>query len=264
MSVLAERGSEGYMGQVGGAESGVGIGTGEQQQQQGDRDATSFDSNSSGSGTMGGIGGGADALAGLSEQARITAAVMGVPYVPDLEHGMVENLAAVGIEAATSAGQEQQQQQEGMRGQQGRGGGEGSASMSLGGYIASAAAEATTAAAANEGVARGGDPVTVSEERVLIRVSPDLDSSSQGREGSEGPSLSEGSESAQGFSGGRVYDSTGSADFSSELWGPGVGEVVKEAEYYAYRSVDDAGISGIGRRSSTGHRGSRQRDEDSA
>ena len=277
MSVLAEGGFEGYMGQVGGlkaagsegvgeaggagAQNGVEIGPGEQQQQQGDRHATSFDSNSSGSGTMGGspkFGGGDDALAGLSEQARITAAVMGVPYVPDLEQGMVENLAAAGFEGVTSAGQEQQQQM-GIWGQQGKSGGMDTASMSLGGYIASAAAEATAAAAADsEGAARGGDPVTVSEERVLIRVSPDLGSSSQGREGSEG------SDSAQGFSGGRIYDNTGSADFSSELWGPGVGEVVKESEYYAYRSVDDAGISGIGRRSSTGHRGSRQGDEDSA
>lgn len=184
----------------------------------------------------------AEGLEGLSEQARITAAVLGVPYIES------EQQAEGGVGGSASAAE---QQAVGW----GEGGGEGFD-----------AAEAQALMMAGQGV----DPVTawaaaqIEEESILVRVSADLgkgsgedpnpstaSSSSSTREGGDsGSSGSDRPQSSTGFSGGRVYDSMGSADFA---WG--VGEVMKESGYYSYRSMDDSSNPGIGRRSSTGHRG---------
>jgi len=167
------------------------------------------------------VGEGADRLAGaglegLSEQARITAAVLGVPYVESEVAASGNAPAGVTLDCTTAQQQLLEQKSEG---------------------------DITPSA-------------VIGEDPVLIRVPP-APADSTSTPSSLSDSSDRGSASGSGFSGGRVYDSTGSADFS---WG--VGEVVKESGYYAYRSCDEASNAGIGRRSSTGHRGAAAADDD--
>jgi hypothetical protein len=168
----------------------------------------------------------------MSEQARLTAAVMGVPYVES-------ELAA----AATGDGAAADAAITGAVGREGAAGGEREGS----GAAAQLQSDAETLREQLE--VTGSNPADLA---VPAFSNDDSSSSSGSSRGQAGDG------SSPGFSGGRLYDSTGSADFA---WG--VGEVVQESGYYAYRSIEDAGNTGIGRRSSTGHRGAGD-DEDTA
>jgi hypothetical protein len=197
------------------------------------------------------------ALEGLSEQARLTAAVMGAPYVASELAALSGNAPTALSDCAPNDADDARAGTEGMAawGE----GGDGSDETEMQAQIT---------------MGQGVDPVAASaaaqieEEKILIRVSaglgkgsppspptPSTDDNNSSSSSSSASGSADNAESGTGFSGGRVYDSTGSADFA---WG--VGEVVKESGYYAYRSVDGGSNTGIGRRSSTGHRGAGDED----